>query len=365
MTLQRLYPMVAAVILCQTAFIAGTAAACTGIAIKPTDGSVIGARTLEFAQDLQSEIIVVPRQKEFVGTAPGDKPGLKWKTKYGSVGANAFKLPIILDGLNEKGLYVGIFYMPGYAQYQKVSPADQGKALAPWELPTYLLGTCTSVKEAVAATQTLLVGEVVQKDFGSVPGVHYVIRDAQGQCVVLEYINGELKVHENPFGVITNAPTFDWHVTNLRNYVNMTVNNVPPVDIKGIKLAGFGQGTGMLGLPGDFTPPSRFVRAVAFSMSAMPVKTAREGVLQAFHILNQFDIPKGAARGTEDGKRVADYTQWTSAADLSNARYYFNTYDSRRIRMIDLKKAELDAKDIKTISMAGDEVIDDLTNTAK
>lgn len=221
------------------------------------------------------------------------------------------------------------------------------------------------MKQALAAVAALRIGAAVQKDFGSCPAVHYVIRDGQGRCVVLEYTGGELKVFENPLGVITNAPTFDWHMTNLQNYVNMTVNSVPAVDYKGIQFTGLGQGTGMLGLPGDFTPPSRFVRAVAFSLSALPVKTAREGVLQAFHILNQFDIPKGAARGTENGKTACDYTQWTSASDLQNMRYYFNTYDSRRIRMVDLKKADLDAKEIKTIPMAGEEVIEDMTSAGK
>ena len=96
---------------------------------------------------------------------------------------------------------------------------------------------------------------------------------------------------------MSNSPTFDWHMTNLSNYVNMTVNNVPKFDVDGKAIKGLGQGSGMLGIPGDFTPPSRFVRAVAFSKSALPVETAREAVLQAFHILNQFDIPKGAARG--------------------------------------------------------------------
>jgi choloylglycine hydrolase len=140
------------------------------------------------------------------------------------------------------------------------------------------------------------------------------------------------------------------------------VNNVPPVAIAEIKVPGFGQGSGMLGLPGDFTPPSRFVRAVAFSQSALPVATAHDGVLQAFHILNQFDIPKGAARGMDNGKAVADYTLWTSVSDLKNLRYHFRTFDNSRIRMIDLKKMDLDAKEIKTISMAGKEVIEDVSN---
>jgi choloylglycine hydrolase len=351
-------------ILCSLAVSNQPTVACTGIRIKPKDGSVIAARTLEFAANLQSNVIVIPRATESVGTAPGDKPGLRWKSKYGMVGANGFDMPAIVDGLNEKGLGIGIFYFPGYAKYQEFNEKDRGKALAPWELPVYLLGNCANVEEAVEAARKIRVGEVVQKNMGLVPPCHYIINDAGGRCVVLEYVGGELKIHDNPLGVITNSPTFDWHVTNLRNYVNLTVNNVPPVDIAGIELRSLGQGSGMLGLPGDFTPPSRFIRAVAFSQSALPVATAHDGVLQAFHILNQFDIPKGAARGVDNGKVMADYTLWTSVSDLKNPRYYFRTFDNSRIRMIDLEKINLDAKEIKTISMAGKEVIEDLSNTA-
>src|SRR6266436_5193597 len=117
----------------------------------------------------------------------------------------------------------------------------------------------------------------------------------------------------------------------------MSSDNKEKVDLAGKQIKGLGQGSGMLGLPGDFTPPSRFVRAVAFSKSALPVENAKDGVLQAFHLLNQFDIPKGAARGAEHGKEVSDYTQWTIAADLKNLRYHFRTYDNSRIRMVNLK----------------------------
>lgn len=346
-------------------FNVSAASACTGIRITPRDGSVIVARTLEFAADLQSNVVVIPRQKSLAGTAPGDKPGLAWKTKYGVVGANGFGVPVVVDGLNEKGLAVAIFYFPGYAQYQKIKAEDAGKSLAPWELPAYLLGTCANVKQAVAASRRVPVGEVVQKDMGIVPPCHYIVTDAARQCVVLEYVGGRLQVHANPLGVMSNSPTFDWHLTNLRNYVNLSVTNVPPVDIAGIKLAGLGQGSGLLGLPGDFTPPSRFIRAVAFSQSAIPVATAHAGVLQAFHLLNQFDIPKGAARGTEHGKMVADYTLWTSVSDLTNLRYHFRTFNNSRIRMVDLKKVDLDAAEVKTISMAGEEAIEDLSEQAK
>jgi len=335
--------------------------ACTGITIKSQDGSTIFARTLEFAQDIQSNIIVVPRGKEFVGTAPGDKPGHRWKTRYGIVGTNAFDLPVTVDGLNEKGLHVGLFYFPGFARYQELPSDDADKALAPWELGTFLLGTCANVNEAIAAAREVRVGEVVQKDMGFVPPVHYVLTDASGKSTVLEYVGGKLKVYDNPLGVMSNSPTFDWHMINLSNYVNLTVSNVPPVNVDGTEIKGLGQGSGMLGIPGDFTPPSRFVRAVAFSKSALPVAGAKAGVLQAFHILNQFDIPKGAARGIDHGKEVADYTLWTSAADLSNLRYYFRTFANSRIRMVDLKAVDFDAPAIRTISMKGDEDIEDVS----
>ena len=339
--------------------------ACTGITITPKDGSVIFARTLEFASDIRSSIIVLPRGTECVGTAPGDKPGLRWKTKYGIVGTNAFGEPVTVDGLNEKGLHVGLFYFPGFAKYQKVGPGDSGKALAPWELGPFLLGTCSNVNEAVAAAKNVLVGDVVEKNMGFVPPVHYIVTDASGKSVVLEHVDGELKIHADPLGVLVNSPTFDWHMTNLSNYVNMSVSNVPKIDVSGTEIKGLGQGSGMLGIPGDFTPPSRFVRAVAFSKSALPVDTAKDGVLQAFHILNQFDIPKGAARGIEHGREVADYTLWTSASDLKNLRYYYRTYENSRIRMVDLNAVDLDAKEIRTISMRGEEQIEDVSGKAK
>ena len=186
---------------------------------------------------------------------------------------------------------------------------------------------------------------------------------ASGKSIVVEYVGGKLNVHDNPLGVITNSPTFDWHMTNLRNYLNFSMTNAPPVQLGSVKLLPTGQGSGMLGLPGDFTPPSRFVRAVAFSQSVFKPKTGDDAILEAFHVLNQFDIPKGAAREhdkDEHGNVLADYTIWTSASDLKARRFYFRTYDNSQIRMVDLMKMNLDAKGITKISMKGAESIKSL-----
>ncbi|WP_417390687.1 linear amide C-N hydrolase [Gimesia sp.] len=348
-----------------TVFAPAASQACTGITVNPEDGSVIFGRTLEFAQNLHSNIIIVPRNHAYVGTAPDNRQGLQWKTQYGMVGMNAFDLPIIADGINEKGLHVGIFYFPDYAEFQEVSEQEISNTISPVEVPVYLLSSCATVTEVIEKIKQIKVGKTVMPELGGVPPFHYIATDSSGKSIVLEYVDGKLNLFPNPLGVFTNAPAFDWHMTNLGNYVNLLTNNVSRIEIKKQIIKGLGQGSGMLGLPGDFTPPSRFVRAVAFSASAFPVPTARAGVLQVFHILNQFDIPKGAARGDENGKVTADYTLWTAVSDLKNLHYYFRTYEDSTIKMINLNCIDLNAAGIKTISIQGEQPIMDLSGCAR
>ena len=340
------------------------AEACTGIRLIAEDGSVIHARTLEFAVELNSDVIVVPRGYSRTGTTPRGKNGLKWKAKYASVGANGVGMPVIFDGFNEKGLAVGLFYFPSTAGYMDYQATDTDKTIAPWEMGSWILENFATVDEVKKNAPKIVVPEVVFKAWGFTPPVHYVVHDASGKSIVIEYVGGKLHIHDNPLGVITNSPGFDWHMTNLRNYVNFSFSNVPPIKLGPITLTPLGQGSGMLGLPGDFTPPSRFVRAVAFSQSILPPKTGHEAILEAFHILNNFDIPKGAARDhekDEHGNILADYTLWTGASDLKAKQYYFRTYANSRIRMVDLKKMDPEAKEIKKFSMEGEEEIQELT----
>lgn len=342
--------------------------ACTGIRLTAGDGTVVHARTLEFGVDLHSDVIVVPRGYERVGTTPDGKPGMKWTAKYASVGANGMGRPVMFDGLNEKGLSAGLFYFPGTAGYMPYKSADAGKTIAAWELGSWILENCATTDEAKQAVEKLVVPAIVLPAMGFSPGVHFIVTDASGASITIEYVGGKLNVYDNPLGVITNSPTFDWHMTNLRNYVNLSDENLQPVSLGDVKLDPFGQGTGMLGLPGDFTPPSRFVRAAVFSQTVFPVKTGREVVLQAFHLLNNFDIPQGSARagqstphGQPHGEPEADYTMWTSASDLQSKQFYFRTYENSEIRSVDLMKMPIDGKEITTISMQSDERIEALT----
>jgi len=343
---------------------AQSAQACTGIRLIAQDGTVVHARTLEFGIDLESNVIMVPRGYARVGTTPDGKEGLKWKTKYATLGANGAGLPFIFDGLNEKGLAVGTFYFPTSAGYMPYQASAADKSIAPWEVGSWMLENFASVDEVRENISKIVVPEVVFKAWGFAPPVHYVVQDSSGKGIVIEYVGGKLVVYDNPLGVITNSPAYDWHMTNLRNYVNFSLSNVPPVKLGPVTLEPLGQGSGMLGIPGDFTPPSRFVRAVAFSQSVLPSQTGDDAVLEAFHILNNFDIPKGAARAHEKdshGNIEADYTLWTSANDLKRKRFYFRTYENSQIRMVDLTKMNLESKDIVTVSMKGEEVIKSVT----
>src|SRR5438874_7521584 len=339
---------------------APTAQACTGIRLIAGDGTVIHARTMEFAIDIHSDVIMIPRGYARTGTTPDGKGGLKWKAKYASVGANGVGLPVLFDGLNEKGLAAGTFYFPTSAGYMPYVEADAGKTIAQWEVGSWILESFANVEEVKAHIGNIVVPGVVFGGWGFAPEAHYIVHDATGRSIVIEYVGGKLNIHDNPLGVLTNSPAFDWHMTNLRNFVNFSMTNVPPVQLGSIKLLPFGQGSGMLGMPGNFTPPSRSVRAVAFSQSVLPSKTGDDAVLEAFHILNQFDIPKGAAREhekDEHGNILADYTIWTAASDLKAKQYYFRTYENSQIRMVNLMKMNLDGKDMIKISMKGGENI--------
>ena len=232
-------------------------------------------------------------------------------------------LPVILDGVNDQGLSVGLFYFPGYAKYTEVTDENKSRAIAPQEFGVWALANFATVDEVREAVKNIVVVPTPAPGLGSpqgaVAGAHFFLQDKSGKSLVVEPVDGTLKVHDAPLGVMTNAPTYDWHMTNLSNYVNLSVKDIDQTKVGGVTVPAFGAGTGLLGLPGDFTPPSRFVRAVVYSKSAVPNQTAEDAVFAAFHILNQFDIPKGSVMNSAVGEPTAEITEWTSVADLQES----------------------------------------------
>ncbi|MEO9601662.1 MAG: choloylglycine hydrolase family protein [Roseobacter sp.] len=314
--------------------------ACTGIVLSSADGVTVPARTMEFSFDIQSNIFAVPAGTKIETLALNpEKTGFTFDAKYGFLGANGLDMPIVFDGLNTEGLYFGAFYFAGDAVVQDLTDENIGRAVSSEEMGNWILGQFSTVEEVKAALPTIdVVGTYVAEIDGFAP-FHYAVTDASGASIVIEYTEKGLSIFDNTVNVVTNNPTYDWHLTNLRNYVGLQSENRGKIKVGDQSVAPFGQGSGMLGMPGDHSSPARFVRAVAFANTSLPSETVDDAVFKAFHILNAFDIPKGSIREADGSAEFADYTIWTSAADTKNAHYYYKTYLTQSVEVIDVKKA--------------------------
>lgn len=313
--------------------------ACTGIILRSEDGVTVAARTMEFSFDIQSNIAVVPAGTKITTLSWDDKnEGFTYEAKYGFGGANCLGRPVVVDGVNEKGLYFGAFYFAGSAKFEQLSEQNRGKAISSEELGNWILSQFASIEELKKALpQKVVVGTHIDVIDGFAP-FHYTVTDSTGASVVIQYTKAGLTFFDNTVNAVTNDPTFDWHKTNLQNYVGLSPVNREEVTVGRLKLRPFGQGTGLFGLPGDHSSPSRFVRAVAFANTALPSHNASETIFTAFHILNTFDIPKGSIREAS-GEGLTDYTVWTSAADTKNATYYYKTYKTQAVESVNIRKA--------------------------
>lgn len=341
--------------------------ACTGLQLTNKDGTFVNGRTVEFGIKIDASVAMVPRGYTFTGKTPaGD--GLTYSAKHAAVGVYAYSDVKLMDGINDAGLVAGAFYLPTYASYTPVTAENQANGLSPAEFPNWLLtqfATVDEARKAIEAGDGIITPTVLPGWGAAPPPFHYVVYDKTGASIVIEPIGGKLVIHDNPLGTITNSPTFDWHMTNLRNYITLNPNNIDKGNIGKLELQAFGMGNGMWGLPGDFSPPSRFVRAALFSANAIPSESAADGIDHVFHILNNFDIPKGIGRTNDDGTISADYTQMTTARDPQNLRFYYKTYDDQTIRMVDMKQLDLDSKEILRFPAVTDQPIVDMSSTLK
>ena len=313
------------------------AEACTGISMFSADGSYFQARTIEWAgTNLNSMYVVVPRNFSQTSFTPKGQNGMTFKSKYGYIGLAVHEKEFIAEGLNEAGLSAGLFYFPNFGSYQLYDEQYNSTTIADLQLVSWILSQFATVDEVKANINKVRVVSLMGGN-GSEEAIHWRIGDKSGKQIVLEIENGVPHIYDNPIGVLTNAPNFPWHLSNLSNYINLT-----PVNPKAHKMADFmvnpiGHGNGFLGLPGDFTPPSRFVRAAFFKSTAPMLPTARQTMLQCFHILNNFDIPIGMNFPKNEIPDLPSATQWTSVIDLTNKVVYYKTFDNNNIRMIDLK----------------------------
>ena len=340
------FPRLLIAIASTAAIFTSSAIACTGITLTATDGSVVYGRTMEWGSfDLHSRVVIVPRGVKYTAHMPEEKPGKTFTTVYGVVGMDAVGKDLAMDGINEKGLTVGGFYHPGFAQYAPFDPALAANSLSPVDVGFYLLSQCATVDEVRTAMGKVRVVPVSEPALGFAPPLHFLVTEATGKAIVIEFTNGEVKIFDAPLGVITNAPTYDWHIMNLRNYVNLSVTGMPDKKIGDLDFKPLGGGSGMIGLPGDNTPPSRFIRAVAATKTARKTATGEETIYELFRILDNFNIPLGAAEGNGTAKTegLRSSTLWTTGYDTKNLVMYYHTQHNRRVRMVDLKRINFTA----------------------
>ncbi len=338
--------------------------ACTGISMFSANGSYFQARTIEWAgSNLNSVYVVVPRNYSQTSYTPKGKNGMTFKSRFGYVGLSVQEKEFVAEGLNEAGLSAGLFYYPNYGSYLLYDEDYNSTTISDLQFVSWLLSQFASVEEVKANINKVRVVSLMGGD-GKEAAIHWRVGDSSGKQIVIEIEEGVPHIYDNPVGVITNAPGFQWHLTNLSNYINLTPVNPPAQEMYEFKVNPIGHGNGFLGLPGDFTPPSRFVRAAFFKATAPTLATPKETMLQCFHILNNFDIPIGMNFPENEIPDMPSATQWTSVIDLTNKEVYFKTFYNNAIRKIDLKEIdfskveyqyhaldEKDSQEVKTVTI--------------
>ncbi|MCH9633786.1 MAG: putative protein YxeI [Chlamydiae bacterium] len=303
---------------------------CSDFILSTAGNGWVSGRSLEFSSELDTKVTLFPSCESLQSIAPGNQPGLKWTSKYAYIGISCAAPDNVIDGLNEKGMSISGLWLPT-TQYQEVGSSQSSQALAIELFGKWVLGNFATVAELQQALPDVKVWEGNPLPTVSIPPLHFSIHDATGASIVIEFVNGQQKVYENWAQVLTNYPTFDWQLTNLQNHINLKALNSSAFNFNGQSINFKGQGSGMLGVPGDLTPPSRFVRLFYFKRFTKTPDSVEGGVNLAFHLLNTVDIPYGVVQERVQSAQNIDYTQWVVVKDLTNQVLYIRTYQDQNI----------------------------------
>lgn len=318
--------------------------ASTDVKLMAEDETALTARTMDAQPGLNSRVIIQSRRAQFVSPAPNDKTGLEWTGKYGFVYLDGFGLASPIDGLNEVGLGMGALPLPGYTEYVAIGPNDSPIALSNLQFGAWILSQFATVEEVRLALSTVKVwGEPVSVFNDEFMPLRYVIHDANGSSLIVEFVEGSPRIYENEVGVLTNAPSYDWHLTNLQNYQQLSPVGTVASEPGTARSSVTGQGSGWTGLPGDPTSSSRFV-ATAMTLAALPVPTdAVNALVVAQSLINRLAIPRGLVQSmTPDGVMDGDYTQWSVFRDHTNKILYWRTEQDMTLRSLDLATVDFD-----------------------
>lgn len=308
---------------------------CTAATYKTKD--FYFGRTLDYEISYGDQIVITPRNYPF-----RLRNGETLKNHYAMIGMACVMqdYPLYYDAVNEKGLGVAGLNFVGNAHYGKSMEGRNN--LAQFELIPYLLGKCASVKEVRRALETVNLIDTPFMENLPVAQLHWLIADRE-ECIVLESVRDGLKIYNNPVGVLTNNPPFDMQLFNLNNYLHLSAENRPNTFSNALSLNAYSRGMGAIGLPGDLSSQSRFVRAAFVRMNSISGDSEPESVSQFFHILASVDQQRGCCR-LENGK--CEITLYTSCCNADKGVYYYTTYDNHQISGVDMHKEDLSGENL-------------------
>ena len=304
---------------------------CTAAAFQTKD--FYFGRTLDYECSYGECVTVTPRRYPFSFRHMG-----RLDVHYAMIGMShvADGYPLYYDAVNEAGLGMAGLNFVGNAQYAEVQEGKEN--VAQFELIPWILGRCATVREARARLDALnLVGTPFSERYPAAQ-LHWLLAD-KDEAVVIESMADGLHVYDDPVGVLTNNPPFPQQLAALRNYTRLSPSQ-PPADFGGVPVTLDSRGMGALGLPGDLSSPSRFVRAAFVRANARSAQTEDASVSQFFHILTSVEQQRGCCE-LDDGQY--EITLYSSCCNADRGIYYYTTYDNRQITGVKLHSADLDS----------------------
>lgn len=305
-------------------------------------------RNLDYEFSYGEQLVVTPRNYPFRFRQAGEL-----NRHYAILGMAhvAEGYPLYYDAINEAGLCVAGLNFVGNAVYHPA--ADGMENIAQFELIPWLLGRCASLAEA----RELLAGaNLLNLPFSPqypLAALHWMIADRTG-CITLESTADGLHVYDNPAGVLTNNPPFPLQMFNLNNYRNLSPRQPENQFAPGLPLSAYSRGMGGLGLPGDLSSQSRFVRAAFVRNNAHSAEDETGSVSQLFHILGSVEQQKGCCE-VAPGKY--EYTIYTSCCNADKGIYYYTTYDQHQISAVDMHRENLDGNALVCFPMNTEPVV--------
>lgn len=307
---------------------------CTAVTYKTKD--LYFGRNLDLEYSYDESVIVTPRNVPFSFRC--EKPMLRHYAMIGmAIEENSF--PLYFDATNEAGLSMAGLNFPGNAVYH--DPEPQKYNITPFEFIPWILGQCKTLSDAKVLLKKLNLVNIPFSEKYPLSPLHWIISDESGSVTVESVADG-LKVYENPIGVLTNNPPFDYHMQHLANFLNLTREEPTNRFAPQADLTPYSRGMGAMGLPGDLSSSSRFVRAAFTKLNSVSDETEAASISQFFHILGSVAQQRGCVRVGKD----FEMTVYSSCCNATKGIYYYTTYENSRITGIDMHKEDLDGKQL-------------------